>query len=144
MSSIVNKHEVVNNTLTQNKVFLYKAYIFHSAWNIQVHLQLNDDYKYVPEILQSVAVAYRGGVRGLAVPPPKLLSFDKDEPNSQFRGKYIHNNKIRIQGSLTRELLPPDLPPLCPLFSTEFVDPPQTKFLDMPLVSRLSKHYTDS
>jgi hypothetical protein len=28
-------------------------------------------------------------------PPPKFRSFDKAEPNSQFRRKYIHNNLIR-------------------------------------------------
>jgi hypothetical protein len=33
-------------------------------------------------------------------PPPKFRSFDKAEPNSQFREKYIHNNLIRIQVSL--------------------------------------------
>jgi hypothetical protein len=33
--------------------------------------------------------------------PPKFLSVEKAEPNSQFRRKYIHNNLIRIQVSLT-------------------------------------------
>jgi hypothetical protein len=37
---------------------------------------------------------------GVEPPPPKFLSFDKAEPNSQFRGKYVHNNLIRIQVSL--------------------------------------------
>jgi hypothetical protein len=37
------------------------------------------------------AVAYRGGRGGLGIsnPLPKFRSFDKAEPNSQFRGKYI-------------------------------------------------------
>jgi hypothetical protein len=35
------------------------------------------------------AVAYRGG--GSTPLPPKFWSFDKAEPNSQFRGKYIRN-----------------------------------------------------
>ena len=41
-----------------------------------------------------------GGVWGVQTPPPKFRSFDKDEPNSQFRGKYIHNNLTRIRLSL--------------------------------------------
>jgi hypothetical protein len=36
--------------------------------------------------------------------PPKFRSFDKDEPNSQFHGKYIHNNLIRIRISLIYKL----------------------------------------
>jgi hypothetical protein len=31
--------------------------------------------------------------------PPKFRSFDKAQPNSQFRGKYIRNNLIRIRVS---------------------------------------------
>jgi hypothetical protein len=37
-------------------------------------------------------------------PPPKFQSFDKPEPNSQFRGKYIRNNLIRIRVSLICKL----------------------------------------
>jgi hypothetical protein len=37
-------------------------------------------------------------------PPPKFRSFDKAEPNSQFRGKYIRNNLFRIQISLICKL----------------------------------------
>jgi hypothetical protein len=37
-------------------------------------------------------------------PPKKILSFDKAEPNSQFRGKYIRNNLIRIRISLICKL----------------------------------------
>ena len=40
----------------------------------------------------------RGGV--LKPPSPKFRSFDKAEPNSQFRGKYSLNNVTRIQLSL--------------------------------------------
>jgi hypothetical protein len=44
--------------------------------------------------------AYRRGGWGLKHPPPsKFRSFDKAEPNSQFRGKYIRNNLIRIWAS---------------------------------------------
>jgi hypothetical protein len=48
------------------------------------------------------AVAYRGGGVGVfnPPPPPKFRSFDKAEPNSQFRGKYIPNNLTRIRLSL--------------------------------------------
>jgi hypothetical protein len=45
---------------------------------------------------QPYSVAYRGG-GGSTPPPPKFRSFDKAEPNSQFRGIYIHNNVIRIR-----------------------------------------------
>jgi hypothetical protein len=39
-----------------------------------------------------------GGLGGST--PPKFRSFDEAEPNSQFHGKYIHNNLLRIQVSL--------------------------------------------
>jgi hypothetical protein len=40
------------------------------------------------------------GVWGVQPPPPKFRSFDKAEPNSQFRGKYIRNNLTRIRLTL--------------------------------------------
>ena len=46
------------------------------------------------------AVAYRGARGGGVQSPPKFRSFDKAEPNSQFRGKYILNNLTRIRLSL--------------------------------------------
>ena len=129
------------------------------------------------------SVVYRGGVVWGVQTPPKFLSFDKAELNSQFHGKYIRNNLTRIrlplifwvvswnpppasydphsgifislQGmtwrkhkvpkikkilpyemkflvkklqlppeTLTRGLPPPDTRSLCPLSSTEFVEPP--------------------
>jgi hypothetical protein len=47
-----------------------------------------------------------GGGLGGSNPPPslKFRSFDKAEPNSQFRGKYIRKNLIRIRGSLICKL----------------------------------------
>jgi hypothetical protein len=42
--------------------------------------------------------------RGVPSPSPKFQSFDKAELNSQFRGKYIHNNLIRIWVSLIYKL----------------------------------------
>jgi hypothetical protein len=38
-----------------------------------------------------------GSVGGFNPPYPKFRSFDKAEPNSQFRGKHIRNNLIRIR-----------------------------------------------
>jgi hypothetical protein len=47
----------------------------------------------------------RGGLGGSNHPlPPKFRSFDKAELNSEFRGKYILNNLIRIRGSLIYRL----------------------------------------
>jgi hypothetical protein len=37
------------------------------------------------------------GVGGFNPPSQKFRRFDKAEPNSQFRGKYIRNNLIRIR-----------------------------------------------
>ena len=41
-----------------------------------------------------------GGGWDVQTPPPKFRSFEKAEPNSQFRGKYIRNNLTRIRLSL--------------------------------------------
>jgi hypothetical protein len=51
-------------------------------------------------ISRNTPVAYWGGGVGVSKPPPKFQSFDKAQPNSQFRGKYIRNNLIRIRVSL--------------------------------------------
>jgi hypothetical protein len=45
-----------------------------------------------------------GGGLWCSNPPPKFRSFDKAEPNFQFRGKYIHNNLIRIWVSLILQI----------------------------------------
>jgi hypothetical protein len=74
----------------------------------------------------------RGEVWVVQNPSTKFQSFDKDEPNSQFRGKYIRNNLTRIRisliwklsGTLSRGLPPPDPRSLCPLSSTDFVEHP--------------------
>jgi hypothetical protein len=56
------------------------------------------------------AVAYRGGGFGAFKPPPPPRNSevfdkaDKAEPNSQFCGKYIRNNLIRIRVSLICKL----------------------------------------
>jgi hypothetical protein len=45
------------------------------------------------------------GVEGFKPPPrPKFQSFDKAEPNSQFRGIYIYNDVIRIRVSFICKL----------------------------------------
>jgi hypothetical protein len=41
---------------------------------------------------------------GSTPPPPKFRSFAKAEPNSQFRGIYIHNNLIKIWASFICKL----------------------------------------
>jgi hypothetical protein len=46
------------------------------------------------------AAVYWGGAWFKAPPPKKRSSFDNAGPNSQFHGKYISNNLIRIQVSL--------------------------------------------
>jgi hypothetical protein len=69
----------------------------------------------------------RGGF-GRFNPHLKFWSFDKAEPNSQFRGKYICNNLIKIWVSPICKLSgtpgPPDPRSLYPLSQTEFVEPP--------------------
>ena len=45
-------------------------------------------------------VAYRGGWGVKPPPGPKFRSFNKAEPNSQIRGKFICNNLTRIRLSL--------------------------------------------
>jgi hypothetical protein len=56
-------------------------------------------------LITCVSVAYRGGFWGIQSPlSPKFRSFEKAEQNSQFRGKYIRNNLIRIQVSLICKL----------------------------------------
>jgi hypothetical protein len=52
--------------------------------------------------LHTSIVAYREVLEGSN--PPKCRSFDKAEPNSQFHGKYISNNLIRIWVSLICKL----------------------------------------
>jgi hypothetical protein len=39
-----------------------------------------------------ITVAYRGGDQ--PPPPPEIPKFEKAEPNSQFRGKYIRNRLV--------------------------------------------------
>ena len=54
-------------------------------------------------ILQCVILilsSAEGDIWGVEPPPPKFRSFDDAEPNSQFRGKHIRNDLIRIRVSL--------------------------------------------
>ena len=64
-------------------------------------------YKYFafgsyPITILMVSGVPRGGGLGSSntLPPSKFRSFDKAEPNSQFRGKYIRNSLTRIRPSL--------------------------------------------
>jgi hypothetical protein len=50
------------------------------------------------------AVACRGGGGLKTLPPSQFRCFAKAQPNSQFRGKYIRNNLIRIWVSLICKL----------------------------------------
>jgi hypothetical protein len=45
-----------------------------------------------------------GGWLNPPPPYPTITSFDKSEPKSPFRGKYIRNNLIRIRVSLICKL----------------------------------------
>jgi hypothetical protein len=55
--------------------------------------------------LSYISISGAGGGGGWVLQtPPKFRSFDKAEPNSQFRGKYIRNNPIKKRVSLTCEL----------------------------------------
>jgi hypothetical protein len=64
---------------------------------------------------------WRNGGGGGVQTPPKFRSFDKAEPNSQFRGKYIRNNLTRIWLSLiflvvSRKALPTSYDPHSGIF----------------------------
>jgi hypothetical protein len=74
----------------------------------------------------------RGGFGGSNPPPsPKFRSFDKGEPNSLSRRKYIRNNLIIIRVSLICKLSgTPDegiSSVFCPMSSSEFVEPPPSE-----------------
>jgi hypothetical protein len=88
--------------------------------------------------MQQISGVPRGG--GQPPPTPKFRSFDTAEPNSHFRGKYIRNNPLHPESMKKSNrnpwlvgLAPPDPRSLCPLSSTEFVEPLRTKFLGTPL-----------
>jgi hypothetical protein len=81
----------------------------------------------------SCSVGVSGVLRGegegvFKPPPPKFRSYDRSEPNFQFRGKYIRNNLIRILVSPICKLSrTPDWGATAPtspfyLSSTEFVE----------------------
>jgi hypothetical protein len=123
--------------------FLLCCHVYKYSWpTLFINISYPQNLKYVwwgYSITLTAAVAYRGGGLGLFNPPPKFRSFDKAEPNSQFRGKYICNN-LRHPERLTkpnrianwaepptRGLPPPRSPFSLP--STECVEtpPPPTK-----------------
>jgi hypothetical protein len=70
-----------------------------------VHSVSNSALFYHPGVVRSCYQwLTEGWGLGGSNPPPKFRSFDKAEPNSQFRGKYIRNNLIRIRVSLIYKL----------------------------------------
>ena len=71
-------------------------------WTRRFHLQVPDSWKRRRQCPKQGNHQWRteGGFR-VFKPHPKFRSFDKAEPNSQFRGKYIRNNLTRIRLSLT-------------------------------------------
>jgi hypothetical protein len=107
----------------------------------------------IPSSSPAPAVTYRGGFEGFNR-PHVFLSYDTAEPNSQFRGKYIRNNLIRIRGSLIWKLNEtpdyggycPPRSPFCPSYVLNWIcwtTPkkilgviPLKKFLVTPLPSR--------
>jgi hypothetical protein len=64
----------------------------------------------IPQILWNRNFHYQWRIEGVGelgvqTPlPPKFRSFEKAEPNSQFRGKCIRNNLTRIRVSLICKL----------------------------------------
>jgi hypothetical protein len=58
----------------------------------------------VPDIVPEVHTGVPRGGGGGFNPPPKFRGFNKAEPNSQFRGKYIRNYLTRILVSLICKL----------------------------------------
>jgi hypothetical protein len=51
-----------------------------------------------------------------------------------YEMKFLVSNYSCLQNPLLRDFHPPDPGSVCPLSSTEFVEPPQTKFLGTPLL----------
>jgi hypothetical protein len=75
------------------------------TYELYVRHYIYEGSMFFPPKSECLSVAYRGGGLGWFNPPsPKFRSFDKAEPNSQFRGKYIHNNLIKIRVSLIYKL----------------------------------------
>jgi hypothetical protein len=79
----------------------------YATYTPNKHARAGDPY--MPAILSYFGTCLQwrtdgGGGVGFQPRPPKFLSFDKAEPNSQFRGKYIHNNLTRIRVSLICKL----------------------------------------
>jgi hypothetical protein len=104
----------LNNATDVNSLFLLTLK-FAVQTNPPVVLSLSQTHKFhtlsqrLFKIVFNIILTLSGVPKGVWVVqtlphPPKLRSFDKAEPNSQFRGKYIRNNLIRIRGSLICKL----------------------------------------
>ena len=89
--------------MTENPLvtFINKSDWKHSQMSWLIHWEMEEwDIWGDLHLDNPEPVAYQGGVWGVQPPPPKFRSFDKAEPNYQFRGKYIRNNLTRIRLSL--------------------------------------------
>jgi hypothetical protein len=73
----------------------------------------------------------KGGGLGVQT-PPKFRSFEKDRPNSQFRGIYICNNLIRIRVSLIYKLSETPKGGYCPQIPILSALCPQLNLLNPP------------
>jgi hypothetical protein len=75
-------------------------------------------------------------------PSPKLRSFDKAEPNSQVRGKYIRNNLIRIRVSIIYQLSgTPDQGAAAPQIPVLSALCPQLNLLNPPRQNSWVRHW---
>jgi hypothetical protein len=106
------KWEQLNDTLTQGSVVSIVTRIWARQFRVRVQAGANNS-----SLLQNIQPGCganppfngcgteqwrtEGGIGAFNTPTPqKFRSFDKAEPNSQFRGKYTRNNLTRIRLSL--------------------------------------------
>jgi hypothetical protein len=79
----------------------HKAVAYSSKTSLYTDKNSKINYKHaVTNNIYKASGVPRGGVWGVQPTPPKFRNFDKAEPNSQFRGKYIRNKLTRIRLSL--------------------------------------------
>jgi hypothetical protein len=93
----------------------------------------------------------RGGVWGVQTPPKLFRSFDKAEPNSQFRGKYILRTKkntgftdLQIGRNPWLGGYRPHIPVLSALCQLSLLNPPPEKNFWVRHCSRYTKMITCS
>ena len=115
---VKNQKKILCHIIPQKRRIYFYQSIFYSPTDAQVNC-LKDNLKFTLQftlkqfrhvsvqshhhqslIYTASGILRGGGGFGVFNPPPKFRSFDKAEPNSQFRGKCICNNLTRIQLSL--------------------------------------------